>query len=91
MKTFDGFVMILCALDLSMPVAEIQAEKMGVHSCFYSLFALIILVKKENINSHDVLMLLRDELAGMYINHYEYPFPKQMFHPATIKYYFLNL
>jgi hypothetical protein len=30
-KTFDVFVMILCVPDWLMPVAEIQAEKMGVY------------------------------------------------------------
>jgi hypothetical protein len=27
-------------------------------------------------------MLLRVALVEKYINHFEYPFPKQMFHPA---------
>ena len=80
-------MMILCALDLSVPVAEIRAEKMGVHSCFYSSLVFdYFSERKGNVNSHDVSMLLRVALAGMYINHFEYPFPKQMFHPATNKY-----
>jgi hypothetical protein len=78
-KTFDVFVMILCVLDLLMPVGDIQAEKMGVQSIFNLL---LILFKIIFINSHDVLMLHHVLLLEKYINHFEYPFPKQMFHPA---------
>jgi hypothetical protein len=35
-KTFDVFVMILCVLDLLMPVAEIQAAKKWEFIRFYS-------------------------------------------------------
>jgi hypothetical protein len=34
-KTFDVFVMILCVRDWSMPVGDIQAEKMACQSFLY--------------------------------------------------------